>query len=108
MTAPQKLSRLFKVLSVESRVRMLEALRHGPLCVGALARVLRITPSAVSQHLRVLRDAGLVAAERQGYFIHYRVDEAALAEAAHAVRELFEAAPLARLSLLAPPEEKSS
>jgi len=71
---------MFKALSVETRVRIVEALRSRSLCVNALARELGITPAAVSQHLRVLRDMGMVTAERRGYYVHYRVSGDALAE----------------------------
>jgi DNA-binding transcriptional ArsR family regulator len=75
-----KAARIFKVLSVETRVRMIELLKDHPLCVNALAKTLQITPAAVSQHLRVLRDADLVIADKQGYFVHYQVNEKTLAE----------------------------
>jgi len=68
-----------RVLSVESRLRMLALLAERNLCVGALARHLGLTQGAVSQHLRVLREAGLVVAERSGHFVHYKVDEEAVA-----------------------------
>jgi DNA-binding transcriptional ArsR family regulator len=70
-----KLARIFKVLSVETRVRMVQLLKRRSLCVNALAKRLDITPAAVSQHLRVLRDADIVTADRQGYFVHYCVNE---------------------------------
>ena len=80
MTDPDKLARIFKVLSVTTRVRMVELLRDRSLCVNALARTLDITPAAVSQHLRILRDADLVTALKRGYFVHYRINEATLTE----------------------------
>ncbi len=70
----EKKARIFKVLSVDTRVRMIHLLKHKSLCVNALARQLEITPAAVSQHLRVLRDADIVVADKQGYFVHYRVN----------------------------------
>jgi len=75
-----KAARVFKVLSVETRVRMIEMLKRRSLCVNALAKTLNITPAAVSQHLRVLRDADIVIADKQGYFVHYRVNEDTLAD----------------------------
>lgn len=48
------------------------------LCVNALARRLGVTQSAVSQHLRVLRQAGLVRGERRGPFVHYSLNQAGL------------------------------
>jgi ArsR family transcriptional regulator len=80
VTDPEKLARIFKVLSVDTRVRMIELLKHRQLCVNALARNLDITPAAVSQHLRVLRDSDIVIADKQGYFVHYRVNPETLAE----------------------------
>lgn len=44
------------------------------LCVGALADKLKVTQSAVSQHLRILRQVGLVKGERRGAFMHYSID----------------------------------
>ncbi len=76
----QKAARVFKILSVETRVRMIDLLKSRSLCVNALAKTLNITPAAVSQHLRVLRDADVVIADKQGYFVHYRVNEQTLAD----------------------------
>jgi len=87
----QKLARIFKVLSVDTRVRMIVLLKRRSLCVNALARALEITPAAVSQHLRVLRDADIVKADKQGYFVHYRVNEATLANWAQVAKELLDA-----------------
>jgi len=80
VTDPEKQARIFKVLSVGTRVRMIDLLKRRSLCVNALARALDITPAAISQHLRVLRDADIVIADKQGYFVHYRVNEETLAQ----------------------------
>jgi ArsR family transcriptional regulator len=80
VTSPEKLARIFKVLSVESRIRIVELLKRHCLCVNALAQSLEITPAAVSQHLRILRNADLVIAEKRGYYVHYRANKATLAE----------------------------
>ena len=66
---------VFRALSVESRLGILDLLAGRTLCVGALAGALDISQGAVSQHLRILKDAGLVESERRGCFIHYRVSE---------------------------------
>lgn len=66
-----------KALAHGTRWRMLELLlRHG-LCVGALAKTLGITEAAASQHLQILRKAGLVLGEKRGYWTHYIVQEEA-------------------------------
>ena len=90
MTDSEKQARIFKVLSVGTRVRMIDLLKRRSLCVNALARALEITPAAVSQHLRVLRDADIVTADKQGYFVHYRVNEGTLAEWNKTTRSLLE------------------
>jgi DNA-binding transcriptional ArsR family regulator len=72
-------ARLMKVLSVETRVRIVQLLKGRALCVNALASRLNVTPGAVSQHLRFMRDAGLVVDEKRGYFVHYRLNEKTLA-----------------------------
>jgi ArsR family transcriptional regulator len=47
-------------------------LRHN-YCVRTLARKLELSEGAVSQHLKVLREAGLLSGEKRGYFMHYDV-----------------------------------
>jgi DNA-binding transcriptional ArsR family regulator len=60
-------------LSDPTRRAIVEALRDEPLPVGALARRLPVSRPAVSQHLRVLSDAGLVTAEPAGTRRVYRL-----------------------------------
>ena len=57
-----------------TRRTVFERLRHGPQSVGALADGLPVSRPAVSQHLRVLREAGLVSERREGTRRIYRVD----------------------------------
>ena len=71
MDDSDKMARIFKVLSVDNRVRILQLLKDKSLCVNTLAKLLNITPAAVSQHLRILRDSDIVTAEKRGYFVHY-------------------------------------
>ena len=78
MKEAQRLARIFNVLSVDTRVRIIQLLKGRALCVGALSARLDVTQGAVSQHLRVLRDADLVIAEKRGYYVHYRLNEKTL------------------------------
>lgn len=72
-------SQMFKVLGAETRVKIIELLKcRGPLGAKSIAEACGITPAAVSQHLKVLRLAGLVRNERHGYWIPYSIDEEAL------------------------------
>jgi DNA-binding transcriptional ArsR family regulator len=63
-----------------TRREILERLRKGPLAVGELAAELPVSRPAVSQHLRVLKEAGLVTERRNGTRRLYRVDTDGLAE----------------------------
>jgi len=88
MQDADKLARIFKVLSVDTRVRILQLLKDRALCVNALAQKLDITPAAVSQHLRVLRDAELAQADKRGYYVHYRINAKTLAKWRQAADQL--------------------
>lgn len=91
-------SRLLRALAVEMRLRILQLVASGPLCVGALAGQLGITQGAVSQHLRILRDAGLVRATRRGMFIQYEADPEAFQRCQEALHGLLKPIPAGRCS----------
>jgi ArsR family transcriptional regulator len=70
---------LFKVLGVDTRIKIIELLKQrGPLGANEMSEKLGITPSAVSQHLKILKHAGLVRNERKGYWIPYEINPDAL------------------------------
>lgn len=73
-------------LADPTRRAVFESLRGGPKPVAEIARGLPVSRPAVSQHLRVLREAGLVRGRREGTRHFYSVDGDGLAE----VREYFE------------------
>jgi DNA-binding transcriptional ArsR family regulator len=64
----------FSALADPTRRAIFERLVRGPRAVGELAREFPVSRPAVSQHLRVLKDAGLVADQREGNRRLYRVD----------------------------------
>jgi DNA-binding transcriptional ArsR family regulator len=66
---------LFRAFSDTSRVRILHALISQELNVGAVAERVGISESAVSHHLRGLRQMRLVQARRDGKEVYYRVDD---------------------------------
>jgi DNA-binding transcriptional ArsR family regulator len=76
---------LFGVLADPTRLKLLRLLAQqrepNALCVNALAYQLGVTQSAVSQHLRILKSAGLVKGERRGYRIHYFINQETLIKA---------------------------
>jgi DNA-binding transcriptional ArsR family regulator len=69
-----------QALSDPTRRAVLEELRSGPRAVGEIAAGLPVSRPAVSQHLRVLKEAGLVTERQNGTRRLYRVDTDGLAE----------------------------
>jgi DNA-binding transcriptional ArsR family regulator len=88
MADAEKLARIFKVLSVEARIRIVQILKKRSLCVTALASQLGITPAAVSQHLRILRDAEIVKSQKQGFYVHYWLNKSNIAQLSEEVEKL--------------------
>jgi len=74
---------ILKALADENRFQIINLLLNHDLCVGALACHLDISKAAVSQHLRVLRKAGLVKGEKRGYWTHYSVERNVLKDVAN-------------------------
>ena len=60
-----------KALGEPMRLRILQLLLERKHCIRSLSKKLGITESAVSQHMKILREAGLVDGERCGYHVHY-------------------------------------
>ena len=73
--AVQGLADTFSALSDPTRVRILDALSHGELCVCDLAAVLSLSQSAVSHQLRLLRGMRLVRPRRDGRIVFYSLDD---------------------------------
>jgi DNA-binding transcriptional ArsR family regulator len=69
------IAELMQAFSAPSRVRLLYALREGEAGVGDLAAAARLTPSAASQQLRILRHLRFVATRRDGRSILYRLHD---------------------------------
>ena len=77
-----------KALADERRLKILHMLMVNDLCVGALSKHLGISKPAVSQHLQMLRKAGLVTGEKRGYWTHYMVNQHALRQIAVQLNDL--------------------
>jgi len=67
---------LFKALADETRLRILNLLAHGELCVCEIEQALEIGQSKASRHLAYLRNAGLVTDRREGPWMYYAVADA--------------------------------
>ncbi len=79
-----------KVLTDPKRLLLLDALRHGSRTVGDLADAVGATLPNTSQHLAVLRAAGLVDARREGALVRYRLAEPAILDACDIVDGIVE------------------
>ena len=73
--AVRGLADTFSALGDPTRVRILDALSHGELCVCDLAAVLGVSQSAVSHQLRLLRGLRLVRPRRDGRIVFYSLDD---------------------------------
>lgn len=65
------MQRVFEALSSPVRRKILAYLAHAELTAGEIAARFEISKPAVSQHLTVLENAGLVSSEKRGQFVHY-------------------------------------
>ena len=84
----RRAAKLFHALSDDTRLAIVARLRRGERCVCELTDSLDAAQSRLSFHLKVLKDAGIVLDRRDGRWVHYRVDEAALKAAANVLAAL--------------------
>lgn len=69
---------VLRAISDPTRFAIITILLNHDVCSGAVARRLGISDAAVSQHMKILKEVGLVTPERHGYFTHYAVDRTQL------------------------------
>ena len=79
---------VLKAIADETRMNIMTLLLRHNYCGRALARKLELSEAAISQHLKVLREAGLLIGEKRGYFMHYDVNRNVLHELAASIDEL--------------------
>src|SRR5215210_7367836 len=83
-----QLELLFKALADRTRLRLLNLMSAGEVCVCFFVEVLRATQPKISRHLAYLRRAGVVSARREGKWMHYRIIEPPDEHAARIFREV--------------------
>lgn len=64
---------LFKALGDDTRLKIVTLLSKSRYCVKALSNMIGVSQPAISQHLKILRNTGLIKGEKIGYFTHYIV-----------------------------------
>jgi DNA-binding transcriptional ArsR family regulator len=79
----QVIAERFHLLAEPTRIRILDVLREGPLTVGTLTQRIGTSQQNVSKHLGMLHRAGIVAREKDGTLVRYRIAD-------HSVLELCE------------------
>ena len=82
------ISRLFRALGDETRLRIIALLAHGELCVCHLEECLRVSQPKVSRHLAILRAAGVADSRRDGSWVYYRLAQQPDAECEQQLRSL--------------------
>lgn len=70
----------FKALSDPTRREILQLLQQGPLAAGDIAEHFAMTGATVSHHLSILKEAGLIEAEKRGKYIYYELNLSVLEE----------------------------
>ncbi|HHF99062.1 MAG TPA: ArsR family transcriptional regulator [Candidatus Aerophobetes bacterium] len=84
----ETLIKLCKALSDPTRLKIFLFLTERSLCVKAIVKFLGVSQPAVSQHLRILKEAGLVKADKRGYWMHYSANLKKLRELMDIILEI--------------------
>lgn len=83
-----EITKALKAIADETRFKIVKLLLQHNYCVRALSRKLGISASAISQHIKVLKEADLLVGIRKGYFMHYHVNRDTLEKLAIKIKEL--------------------
>ena len=67
----RELEKIFKALGDKNRLRIVNMLRDKPMCVCEITDILKLSQSAVSGHLRVLKEAGVIGDRKDGLWVEY-------------------------------------
>ena len=70
--------RVIKAMGEPNRLRLMKLMSERSYCVKALSHASGLSESSVSQHLKLLREAGLVVGVKRGFYTHYAVEHEAL------------------------------
>lgn len=75
MTLEDMYVRIFKALAHPIRIKIVRTLRDGPLCVCTLNENVEFSQSNLSQHLKILKDSGILKSEKDGLRIIYSIKD---------------------------------
>ena len=86
----RELIKVLDALSDETRLRMVNLLSEGELCVCEIMQALDISQTRASRNLGILRDAGLLVDRREGQWVHYSLSKEALTRYSNLVETIGE------------------
>ena len=81
MTEYSSDTKIFKAFCDENRLKILELLKDGEKCACRLIGILDIRQSALSYHMKILCDSGIVVSRQDGKWTHYRLNEEGIEQA---------------------------
>lgn len=84
----QRSARIFKAFCDENRLAILGLLRQGEKCACKLQEELAISQPTLSHHMRILCDAGVVNARKEGKWTHYSLNDDVSAQVIDLLREI--------------------
>ncbi|MEA4873002.1 MAG: metalloregulator ArsR/SmtB family transcription factor [Synergistaceae bacterium] len=87
-TIYEKHAKVFKAFCDENRLRILELLQSGEKCACVLIEKMDVGQSALSYHMKILVESGVVESRQEGKWTHYKISENGSAYARGLLREL--------------------
>ena len=88
MTIYEQNARIFKAFCDENRLKILERLRGGERCACVLVEDIGIGQSALSYHMKILVESGIVTSRQEGKWVHYRISGTGSAQAVRLLQAL--------------------
>jgi DNA-binding transcriptional ArsR family regulator len=89
MNEVERLQAVFQTLADVNRLRIIRFVGEGRRAVSEIVAALKISQPLASHHLKVLRSNGLLAAEREGPFVYYRLNDKRLLDALGLFADIF-------------------
>jgi len=87
-TPYEEKAKIFKALSDERRLRILELLHHGEKCTCILTEEVNMPQSSLSYHMKILCEAGIVTGREDGKWTHYQISKQGSEKAIAILREI--------------------
>lgn len=86
----KKTALLYKALSDENRIKIIELLRSGEKCACKLLEEIKVTQPTLSHHMKILCDAGVVSARKDGKWTHYSLSKDGIHQAINYLYDLYD------------------